>query len=115
LYCLSDFIIVASVVNQSYAEAFTNILKHTNSKLAIFVQSICGTTEGALKGEAIDEIKFSPHDHSSSRFSRLLDYKVTIIETKVFGVLMEKKWEYSLFKTICLLIRATIHERILLS
>ena len=115
LYCLSDLIIVTSIVDKSDAEASTNIFKHTNSKLAIFVKSICGTTERALESKAIDKIKLSPHDHSSSGFSRLLDYEITIIEAEIFSVLMEKKWEYPLFKTICLLIRATIHESILLS
>lgn len=83
--------------------------------MAIFVKSISRSTKGTLQSETINQVEFSPHYNSGCGFSCFLNNEVAIIEAEVLSIFVEEQREYSFLQSICFLICATIHEKILLS
>lgn len=88
-YHVLDFGLVASIVNQRNTEHTTQVFHQLDSEVTVLVQTISRSTEWTFKCEWINQIEFFPHDNSGCWFTCFLHYKVTIIETKVFSILME--------------------------
>ena len=82
--------------------------------MTVFVDSASRSTERAFKCKAVDQIELSPHDNPGSRFSSFLNYEVAVLEAEMLSVLAKYVREQTFLQAISLLVRATIHEDVLL-
>ena len=111
----SNFRLVRCIVQKSSAEVASGLLEDRAREVAVLVAATRGPAEGRLKREAIYQIELTPHDDSRSGFSRLLNDEVAAVEAEILRVLREKKRVDALFQTVCFLVGAAVHEKILCS
>jgi hypothetical protein len=83
-------VFIVHIVQQSPAEDPPHNFKQHGVEVTPFINALGGSTEGALKSEAVDQAKLAPHDHTSSCFLTLMDRKVTIFKTKILIVLSKE-------------------------
>ena len=68
-------------------EEATALLEDVNCEVAVLVSTISRSAEGRFESETIYQIEFSPHNHSCSRFSSLLNDEIATVETKILRIL----------------------------
>lgn len=85
----SHFWLVGSVIEQSAAEKAAILLQNGYREVAVLVSSVGRPAESSLEREAIYQVEFAPHHHSSRAFTSLLNDEVAAIKAKVFRVLTE--------------------------
>ena len=89
-----------------------------------FVVSLTRSTEAGFASVGVDNLEFAPYDHASCRFFSLVHHEGTTLKTKIVTHFVEDSRKDSFFQTWLdflakvvaeLLMRATVHEEILLS
>jgi hypothetical protein len=64
------------------------------------VGTFVGSTEAGLAGEAIDEVEFSPHDHSAATLLAFVDDEGAVVEVKIMVIIVEHHGEHSFLETV---------------
>jgi hypothetical protein len=65
--------------------------------MAVLVAPFRGPTKSCFEGEAIYQIKLTPHNYTRSWFPCFLNWEIAIWKAKIFRVPCEQKWENALF------------------